>query len=191
MQRLGLLLFLSGLLFTAAFPQHQSSRHRRDLQVLNPIFDQSTPQDPPFSEPYPLEAHEYEGPPKFLLPSFFTASDTTLSKNNPPTLLNPEPSIDTTYCHEKKVLVCCPEQISGKFKIPDDGFLPSDCRLAAQYGVDFGKYPCRCCGGFFEAVEALRGKPLGITCVDVTYDAEGGNVGIDDGGRGEYEGAWY
>lgn len=190
MQRLNLLLFLSGLLITAAFPQHQSSRYRRDLQLLTPQIDQSTSQDPPFSAAYPLAAHHYEGPSDFLLPSIFPAPDTTFSKNNPPTILTPEPSIDTTYCTEKKVLVCCPQQNSGFYKIPDDGFLSPDCRLAAQYGVEFGKYPCRCCGGFFGAVEALQGKPLGSNCVDVAYDAEG-TGGTIDGGRGEYEGAWY
>lgn len=190
MQRLNLLLFLSGLLLTAAFPQQQPSGNGRDLQILTPVqIDQSTPQDPTFSEPYPLAAHHYEGPSNLLLPSIFPPPDTIFSKNNPPTILIPEPSIDTTYCTEKKVLVCCPQQDSGLYKIPDDGFLSPDCRLAAQYGVEFGKYPCRCCGGFFEAVESLQGTPLGSNCVDVAYDADTG--GTTNGGRGEYEGAWY
>lgn len=190
MQPLNLLLFFSGLLLTAALPPHQSSGYRRDLQILTPQIDQSTPEDPPFSEAFPLPAHHYEDPSNFLLPSIFPAPDTTFSKNNPPTILIPEPSIDTTYCTEKKVLVCCPQQRSGNYKIPDDGFLSPDCRLASQYGVEFGKYPCRCCGGFFGAVEALEGKPLGSNCVDVAYDAEGTGE-TSDGGRGEYEGAWY
>lgn len=180
------LLFLSGLLLTAAFPQHQFSRDRRDPQILTPLLDQSTPQDPPFSEPYPLAAPHNEGNSNFLLTPFFPAPDTTFSRNNPPTILTPEPSIDTIYCTEKKVLVCCPEKVIGKYEIPDNGFLPPDCRLAAQYGVEFGKYPCRCCGGFFGAVEAFGGKPLGSNCVVVE-----GTVVTDDGGRGESEGAWY
>ena len=188
MPHLTLFLFLSGLLLTAAFPQHQSSRDRRDLQILTPPIDQSTIQDPPFSEPYLLAADGYEGPSNFLLP-FFPAPDTTFAKNNPPTILNPEPSIDTTYCNEKKVLVCCPKQNSEKYKIPNDGFLASDCRLAAQYGVEFGKYPCRCCGVFFGAVQALEAPPLGSSCVDITHDAVGTEE-INDG-RGENEGAWY
>lgn len=41
----------------------------------------------------------------------------------------------------------------------------------------------------------LGEKPLGSTCVDVTYDGTGGsnNGGSErfgDGGRGEYEGSW-
>lgn len=188
MQPLNLLPFLSGLLLTAAFPHQQSSVHRRDLEILTPQIDQSTPQDPPFSEAYPLAAtHHFEGPSNFLPPSIFPPPpDTIFSENNSPTILVPEPSIDTTYCTERKVLVCCPQQNSGKYKIPDYGFLSPDCRLAAQYGVEFGKYPCRCCGAFFEAV---KGKPLAGNCVDVAYDAD--TRGTMDGGRGEYEGAWY
>lgn len=196
MQRLTLLQFLSGLLLTAAFPQHTSSRHRRDLQILTPPTDQSQPLYPSLSEPYPLAAHQFEPSPEFLLSSSFPP-DTTLSTNNPPSILNPEPSIDTIYCNDKKVLVCCPQQISGKYRIPDNGFLPLDCRLAAQYGAEFGKYPCRCCGGFFGAVEALKGNPLGSNCVDVTHDAEGsgentngGSGGVGDGGREENDGSW-
>ncbi|MCJ1343482.1 hypothetical protein MMC31_001676 [Peltigera leucophlebia] len=198
MQRLTLFQFLSGLLLTAAFPQHtSSSRHRRDLQILTPPIDQSpTRLYPSLSEPYTLAANQFDPPPDFLLSSSFPP-DTSFSKNNPPTILNPEPSIDTTYCTDKKVLVCCPQQNSDKYKIPDDGFLPEDCRLAAQYGVEFGKYPCRCCGGFFGALEALGGKPLGSNCVDLTYDAEGSGGssgegsgrGVDEG-RGENEGFW-
>lgn len=111
MQPLALLQFLSGLLLTAAFPQHTSSRHRRDLQILTPPTDQSQPLYPSLSEPYPLAAHQFEPSPEFLLSSSFPP-DTTLSINNPPSILNPEPSIDTIYCNDKKVLVCCPQQIS-------------------------------------------------------------------------------
>lgn len=189
MQRLTLPLFLSGLLLTAAFPQHQSSRDRRDLQILTPLIDQSITQDPPFSGPYLSAADHYEHPSNFPPLSFFPAPDTTFAKNNHPTILNPEPSIETTYCTEKKVLVCCPEQNSEKYKIPDDGYLASDCRLAAQYGVEFGKYPCRCCGGFFGGVRGLGEPPLGSSCVDITNDAEG--TGETNDGRGENEGEWY
>lgn len=194
MQSLTLLLSLSGLLSTAAFPQHTPSRHRRDLQILTPPpIDQSTPLYPSLSEPYPLAANQFEPPPDLLLSSS-SLPDTTFSKSNSP-ILHPEPTIDTTYCTDKKVLVCCPQQNSGKYKIPDNGFLAPDCRLAAQYGVEFGKYPCRCCGGFFGAGELLGEKPLGTTCVDVTYEGtggsnNGGSEGFGDGGRGEYEGSW-
>ena len=84
-----------------------------------------------------------------------------------------------------------------------------DCRLAAQYGVEFGKYPCGCCGGFFEAEEISADVPLGTNCGDVMYTGEvtggsnnegtaasnnegtgGSNNGGSGGGRGEYEGPW-
>lgn len=185
MQRLTLLLFLSWLLLAAAFPQQPSTLYR-DPQILTAQIDQSTTQDPPFSEPYPLAAHHYEGLSKFPLASLLPAPDTTFSKNNFPTILNPEPSIDTTYCTERKALVCCPEQNSRKYKIPDNGFLPPDCRLASQYGVEFGKYPCRCCGGFFGASELMGKNPLGSNCVDVMDDADG--TGGTDGGRWESDG---
>lgn len=182
MPHLTLFLFLSGLLLTTL---SHSTNPRRDLQILTPVIDQSTIQDPPFSEPYLLAADRYEGPSNFLLP-FFPAPDTAFAKKNPPTILNPEPSIDTTYCTEKKVLVCCPEQNSEKYKIPNDGFLASDCRLAAQYDVEFGKYPCRCCGEFFGAVQALEAPPLGTSCVDITHDAVG--TGEISDGRGRMRG---
>lgn len=200
MQRLTLLLFLSELLITAAFPQHTSTRHRRDLQILTPPqIDQSPPlYQPPLSEPYSFAADQHDNPPEFPISSpFLPAPDTTLSTKHRPTILNPEPSVDTTYCTEKKVLVCCPQQNSEKFKIPDDGFLPKDCRLAAQYGVEFGKYPCRCCGGYFGSTDALGGFALGTNCVDATYDAKGtegspteGSGGNSNDGTVDYEGSW-
>lgn len=182
MERLNLLLFLSGLL-TAAFP-----RYGADPQILTPQIDQPTPQDPPFFEAYPEEGSSSN----FQLPSIFPAPDAIIiSHKNDPTILNPEPNIDTTYCTERKVLVCCPQQITEKYKIPDDGFLSPDCRLAAQYGVEFGKYPCRCCGGFFNFGNALQGTPFGSNCVDDANYAEGYTGGTLDGGREESEGAWY
>lgn len=192
MQPLNLLLFLSGLLLTAAFPQPQSSGYGGDLQILTPKIDQSTPQDPPFFEAYTYTAaHHYEegSSSNFQLPSIFPAPDAIIiSKNNDPTILNSEPSIDTTYCTERKVLVCCPQQNIEKYKIPDEGFLSPDCRLAAQYGVEFGKYPCRCCGGFFDAGEVLQGTALGSNCVDVANHAEGDTGGTLDGVGGSLRG---
>lgn len=219
MQCLTLLLSLSGLLPTAAFPQH--SHHRRDLQILTPPpIDQAQPLYPSLSEPYTLAADQFE-PPQDFLPSSSLLLDTTFSKNNYPTILNPEPTIDTTYCTDQKVLVCCPQQNSLEYQVPKDGFLAPDCRLAAQYGVEFGKYPCRCCGGFFGLGEIPGEKPLGTNCGDVMYTGEGtggrnnegtggsnnevtggsnnkvttgsddgGSGAFSDGGRGEYEGSW-
>lgn len=107
------------------------------------------------------------------------SSSSTSPRSNRASILVPEPSIDGTYCTEREVLVCCPLQNSGNYKIPDYGFLSPDCRLADQYGVEFGKYACRCCGAFFEAVE---GKPLAGNCVDVAYDADSAGTMDEVGG---------
>lgn len=184
MQCLTLLLSLSGLLSTAAFPQH--SHHPRDLQILTPPpIDQAQPLYPSLSEPYTLAADQFEPPQDFLLSSSLLP-DTTFSKNIHPTILNPEPTIDTTYCTDQKVLVCCPQQDILKYQVPVRGFLALDCRLASQYGVEFGKYPCCCCGGFWGEGEIRGEKPLGTNCVKYTGEGTGGSnnevtAGSNDG----------